>query len=480
MEVREVSAAYGGLIDTAYDEVPVGYKRTEVGVIPEDWDTVKLGAHATFRTGPFGSALHKSDYVHGGIPVINPMQIVDGTLAPTVSMTISGAAARRLSEFLLCEGEVVIGRRGDMGRCAFVGPGNKGWLCGTGSMIVRPKPSLDGRFAQRLLSSAQAISAIEATSVGTTMVNLNQSTLKNLLVPIPPTRIEQEAIAEALSDADALIESLEQLLAKKRQIKQGAMQELLTGKKRLPGFKGKWRADLAGAIGRFRGGNGFPLAYQGSTAGDYPFFKVSDMNNAGNETEMVVANNYISGSVRKKLVLEAFPAGTIVFAKVGAAVHLERKKLLVMPSCIDNNMAGFIVGDEEIDNQFIHYFLLSFKLGSLVATTALPSLNSGVLREIRVPRPPTKAEQSAIAEVLSDMDTEIAALEARLTKTRQLKQAMMQELLTGRIRLVQPGLSGEPVSKSVKASEKGEPSHNRAITETVVTAKLTRQHGLLT
>ena len=120
-------------------QVPKGYKQTEVGVIPEDWPVKKLSELASFRTGPFGSALHKSDYITNGVPVINPMHIIDGQINPSEDMTITENTAKKLSEFRLTSGEVVIGRRGDMGRCAVVRKENDGWLCGTGSMIVRPK-----------------------------------------------------------------------------------------------------------------------------------------------------------------------------------------------------------------------------------------------------------------------------------------------------------------------------------------------------
>src|SRR6266487_4356174 len=124
-------------------EVNHGYKQTEVGVIPEDWEATELGRHATFRTGPFGSALHHSDYVADGVPVINPMQIVDGKIEPKPSMAITERAARKLADFRLSAGDIVIGRRGEMGRCAFVQPQQGGWLCGTGSMIIRTGSALD-------------------------------------------------------------------------------------------------------------------------------------------------------------------------------------------------------------------------------------------------------------------------------------------------------------------------------------------------
>lgn len=202
-----------------------------------------------------------------------------------------------------------------------------------------------------------------------------------------------------------------------------------------------WNLVQAGDVGRFRGGNGFSLAYQGSSSGEYPFFKVSDMNNDGNETTMGLANNYISESTRRRLGANAFPPHTIVFAKVGAAIFLERKKLLSAPSCLDNNMAGFVLSNPGISSRFVHYFMLSFRLGSLVSTTALPSLSGTVLNGIRILLPPTRIEQEAIAEALGDADALIESLEQLLTKKRHLKQGAMQDLLTGKRRL--PGFSGE-------------------------------------
>ncbi|MBZ0133808.1 MAG: restriction endonuclease subunit S [Rhodocyclaceae bacterium] len=202
-----------------------------------------------------------------------------------------------------------------------------------------------------------------------------------------------------------------------------------------------WEVHAAGDIGWFRGGNGFPLVFQGRASAEYPFFKVSDMNTKGNESTMTVANNYISESTRRRLGATAFPPSTIVFAKVGAAVFLERKKVLRVPSCIDNNMAGFVVSRPGVDHRFIHYFLLAFQLGSLVSATALPSLSGSVLKAIKIPLPSTIAEQQAISEALSNADALIESLEQLLAKKRQIKQGAVQELLTGNKRL--PGFAGE-------------------------------------
>ena len=197
-----------------------------------EWEERQLGDVCAFKTGPFGSALHKSDYISDGVPLVNPMHIVDGTIIPTRDMTVTAYAAHRLSEFLLREGDVIIGRRGDMGRCAVVRSRQQGWLCGTGSLIVRVVRDAVPEFIQRILSSRQVITAIENSSVGTTMTNLNQGVLRQLSLRLPDPS-EQTAIAAVLSDMDAELTALEGRRDKTRALKQAMMQELLTGKTRL-------------------------------------------------------------------------------------------------------------------------------------------------------------------------------------------------------------------------------------------------------
>ena len=274
-----------------------------------------------------------------------------------------------------------------------------------------------------------------AENIGATINQITNANLNSFRVPLPSTREERSAIAAALSDVDALLAKLDQFITKKRDLKQAAMQQLLTGQTRLPGFQGEWEVVKAGDIGYFRGGSGFPIKFQGMRSGAFPLFKVSDMNIEGNETFMEAANNYISEELCKQLGATLFPSESIVFAKVGAAVFLERKKILAKTSCLDNNMAAYVLDSGRAYSRFVHYLLLNTKLGSLASTTALPSLSGSVLNGIEILLPPIP-EQIAIATVLSDIDAEITALEARRDKTRALKQGMMQELLIGRIRLL--------------------------------------------
>ncbi|MEX2217074.1 MAG: restriction endonuclease subunit S [Phycisphaeraceae bacterium] len=414
-------------------EVKKGYKQTEIGMIPEEWNVTPLGTMATFRTGPFGSTLHKSDYVAGGVPVINPMQIVDGRLIPTNSMAVTEEAAQKLSEFRLTPGNVVIGRRGEMGRCAFVGKEHLGWICGTGSMILRPLDVLDARYLQRVLSSPPMVAAIENTSVGTTMINLNHGTLRNLLIATPPLP-EQEAIAEALSDADGLIESLEQLVAKKRQIKHGAMQELLTGHKRLPGFSGEWIDRPLGRMAEIRSGGTPSTTQRHYWDGNIPWCTPTDITALNGSKYLHQTSRSISVEGLKASSAEMLPVRSVVMT---SRATIGECAISTVPVCTNQGFKNFIP-HEDVDAEFLYYILTTKKedFTSLCGGSTFLEIGKTQLLPFVLRTPAVLAEQTAIATVLADMDTEIAAIEAKLSKARLIKQGMMQELLTGRIRLV--------------------------------------------
>ncbi|HHQ4750594.1 TPA: restriction endonuclease subunit S [Aeromonas veronii] len=429
--------------EAAGKAIPVGYKQTEVGVIPEDWKLEKLGMHVAFRTGPFGSALHKSDYVDGGIPIINPMQIIDGKLEPTYSMAVSDEAAKKLADFRLSAGDIVIGRRGDMGRCAVVSNNENGWLCGTGSMIIRVRPSCDALFLQRLLSSPSVISEIENASAGSTMINLNQSTLRELELVIPQNKQEQTAIANVLSDSDALIDALEQLIAKKQAIKSATMQQLLTGRTRLPAFALR--------------PNGTPKGYKPSELGEIPedwevtyLLDVATLiHGKAHEPYVTEAGKYIvinskfvstGGEVRKYcsqndcaarngdvlMVLSDLPNGKALakcfYADQNNVYAVNQRVCIFRTNIIDPKYLYLVLNR--------HKYFLALDDG----VTQTHILN-GDIANCQLYAPVNKAEQTAIATILSDMDNELQALTQKLDKARALKQGMMQQLLTGKIRL---------------------------------------------
>lgn len=156
------------------------------------------------RTGPFGSVLHKADYVEGGIPLVNPMHIVGGKIVPDGSYSITSAKAAELQRYMLFPGHIVVGRRGEMGRCAVVENNLGTALCGTGSMILIPdRDKLDPRYAVHLIRSGPGRAFLENAASGVTMLNINPSAVASLEIPLPPLE-EQKRIAAILDQADVL------------------------------------------------------------------------------------------------------------------------------------------------------------------------------------------------------------------------------------------------------------------------------------
>jgi len=265
-------------------------------------------------------------------------------------------------------------------------------------------------------------------------------------LPLPNTLVEQQAIAEALSDADALIEALEQLLAKKRQIKQGAMQELLTGQKRLPGFAGEWHTKPLSELFDFSGG--FTASRDQLGTDGHCYLHYGDIHTS-NKTYIDVRTEY-----------QEIPKLDVPLKKVGDASMLEDGDVVFVDASEDDegtskhtvvvNPEGmpFISGlhtivakrkTGELANLYKRYCFQTAPAKTQFRFFAVGTKVSGVSKsnigKITVSFPDIE-EQTAIATLLSDMDAEIAAVEAKLAKARQIKQGMMQELLTGRIRLV--------------------------------------------
>ena len=245
---------------------------------------------------------------------------------------------------------------------------------------------------------------------GVKQTNLRKDDVLACPLALPPTKAEQEAIAEALSDADALIESLEQLIAKKRQIKQGAMQELLTGKKRLPGFGGEWVVKLLADIAPLQ--RGFDLPNSKLQQGPYPVVYSNG-----------VLNHHVAFQVKGPGVVtgRSGTIGTVTFVEKDFWPH---------------NTSLWVTTFKGNDPKFVFYLYTRIGLERFATGSGVPTLNRNDVHAFKVGIPLSTAEQTAITAILTDMDAEIAALEEKLTKARQLKQGMMQELLTGRIRLV--------------------------------------------
>lgn len=426
--------------------IPEGYKQTEVGVIPEDWGVERLG-NAIFhiidnrgKTPPLAKSGH---------PLIEVNAIYNQGKTPTLKKVTKYVDDITYSNWFRTghphTGDLLIVTVGSPGTPSYM----KGSIgCIAQNIIgLRLKNEHNSEFVYYALCTKTFKKQVQAVLMGAVQPSLKVPHLQRLSIPLPPIE-EQQAIATALSDVDNLITSLEQLIEKKKAIKQGTMQELLTGRRRLEGFgEGKgykqtdlgmipedWEVKRLHELGKFQSGIGFPLYLQGKQQEVIPFYKVSDMNNNGNEVLMLNSNNYISEKDLMKLGATIIPRSSIVFAKIGAALFLERKRILLMDSLIDNNMMAIIADIDNIDVKYLYYLLMNTKLSKYANTTALPSINRNDIGEIKF-KIPSLHEQEAITQVLTNMDTEIENLEAKVDKYKQIKQGMMQNLLTGRIRL---------------------------------------------
>ena len=195
------------LPEIAEDEIPFD--------IPESWRWVRFSEiMSTMSTGPFGSMLHKTDYIEKGIPLVNPANMVNGKIVPSDKMMISEATRRRLSSYILHAGMIVLGRRGEMGRCAVVTEKEDGWLCGTGSFFMEPSMRLYVYYVVSLFSSPYVKFYLGGESVGTTMSNLNHTILSKMPIPLPPLAEQRRIVAkieELLPYIDRYVASYESL-----------------------------------------------------------------------------------------------------------------------------------------------------------------------------------------------------------------------------------------------------------------------------
>ena len=184
--------------------------------VPEGWTTARFGEiFLEVFTGPFGTSLKKSEYIGDGTPVINPQNLKSGCIVPSPETTVGPETLKRLTGFRVARNDLVVARRGEMGRCAVVGAVETGWLCGTGSMVLRPAEGIYPPFVAMFLRSPSTVDRLSGDAVGSTMQNLNQRIMLNLVFALPPT-IEQHRIATKVDELMTLIDQIEGCFNKKQ------------------------------------------------------------------------------------------------------------------------------------------------------------------------------------------------------------------------------------------------------------------------
>ena len=437
-QVHEQGAGYSTTDEI--QEVPSGYKRTDAGVIPIDWGSDILGnvLKKPVQNGVFNAPGKKGH----GIKLINVINLYHAIPILLESLELFDATATEIKSYSVSHGDIFFTRSSltpeGIAHCNVYSRDTSDPIV-FDCHLIRACPDrskVDGFFLFRYCTSSIARKYLVASAKTTTMTTVDQSVITRLPIPIPDIP-EQRAIAEALSDVDGLLGALEALIAKKRAIKQAAMQQLLTGKTRLPGFSGEWETKRIGEFTDCTAG-GTPSTLNAEYWGG----PIQWMN-SGELNQKIVHD--VEGRITEKGLRESstkvIPPRCVLIGLAGQGKTRGTVAMNLVELCMNQSIAAIFPSDAFVSEYL--YFNLDARYDELRGMSTgdggRGGLNLRIIRSISVPFPLFE-EQTAIAAVLSDMDAEITALEHRRDKTKQIKQGMMQQLLTGRVRLVKPAV----------------------------------------
>jgi type I restriction enzyme S subunit len=419
-------------------EVKKGYKQTEVGIIPEDWDVLSIGdVGKKFLNGGTPST-QIMEYWAGTIPWITGADLVNQKVSNTRRF-ITTKAINNSSTNLVEKGNLLIATRTGVGKLA-IAP----FDVAISQDLTGVYPNEDKVVSQYLFRYLEFHATdLRSQNQGTSIEGITRETLLSIKILVPPIP-EQHLIATVLSDTDTLLSALDNLIAKKRLIKQGAMQELLTGKRRLPGFSGEWETvkfeDLADKKNKWSITGG-PFG-SNLKASEYVSegVRIIQLQNIGDGVFYDDYAIYTSEQKADELISSNIFPDEIILSKMGDPVA--RACLVPTTDCrylMASDGIRLAVDKKRFDKRFVFYYINSiyFRRKAIEASTGTTRQRIGLTDLKKLPFIALSLpEQYAIGDILSDIEAEIASLEARLKKTRLLKQGMMQELLTGRIRLI--------------------------------------------
>ena len=406
-------------------DVRPGYKRTPVGVIPEHWEVKPLQTVANIERGKFTARPRNDPKYYGGeIPFIQTGDVSNSSRWITTYSQTLNPEGLKVSK-LFPQGTLFFTIAANIGDVAIT---RFATACPDSLVSIAPARGIDKQWLAYELAKRKPLFEILASH--NAQLNINLEKLRPYLLPVP-TLAEQEAIAEALSDTDALIESLEQLLTKKRQIKKGAMQELLTGKKRLPGLSGKWKLNRLAEVADVHRKNVVPALSRDTL---FMHFSLPAFD-AGRRPVTEFGEEIGSNKFH-------VPESAVLVSKLNPRISRVWAPIYVGSNAVASTEFLVLTPRDSISRKFLYFLCVShrfceqMRLLTSGTTGSHQRISPPEVMNIEVWHPESLIEQRAIATILSDMDEEIATLEAKRSKARQLKQGMMQELLTGKVRLV--------------------------------------------
>ncbi|MFH1740626.1 MAG: restriction endonuclease subunit S [bacterium] len=427
-------------------ELKPGYKQSEVGVIPEDWNIDSL-ASVTPRNagngivdGPFGSNLKTIHYRKSGIPIITSGYVTEGRFVADTYLYVDKEKFEQEKRSTVRPGDIVMAKIGARcGASAILPEWHQiGILSGNAMKITVDTSRHSAFYVWQVLWNLYSTDRIEPLKTVGAQPAISMANLKKYKIAIPPLP-EQRAIAAALGDVDALIDALDRLIVKKRDLKQAAMQQLLTGQTRLPGFRGEWEVKRLGDVGDITSAG----VDKKSRPGEVPVRLVNYLDVYRKDFIFSDDLNHWVTAPPHQVKRCTVQKGDVFFTPSSETRDDIGISAVAMEYIPDATYSYHVVRLRLRDEWDLRFRTYAFKTRAFLDQAEMLCdgsgtryvISQGKFKSMTVKVPPL-LEQTAIAAVLSDMDTEIAALGARRDKTRALKQGMMQELLTGRTRLV--------------------------------------------
>jgi type I restriction enzyme, S subunit len=445
--IAEVSPNY--LAEMASNAIALEYKQTEVGMIPEDWEVKSIGEISSVFSG--GTPNRKiPEYWDGDIPWVTTT-LIDGAEISTAKEFITQRGLENSSTKWCKAGTILLAMYGQgktRGKAAIL---SIDATINQACAAIELKDVNSSHYVLHILNSMYE--EIRELSNSGGQENLSGGIIKSIQIPVPP-KSEQTAIANALSDVDALISELEKLIAKKQAIKTATMQQLLTGRTRLPQFALRedgtpkstkpselgevpedWGVVTLAHLATVKSGGTPSTLNKDFWDGEIHWCTPTDITALDGKKYLATTTRKITEAGVAKSAADLLPVGTVVMT---SRATIGECAVTTSEMTTNQGFKNFICGPE-LDNEFLFYLLGSLKdrFLALCSGSTFLEISTSQVRNFSVVAP-DKSEQTAIATILSDMDADIQALEQRLGKTRQIKQGMMQELLTGKTRLIKP------------------------------------------
>jgi len=417
------------------------YKESEIGSIPIDWRLVNVGDYIDINRG--GSPRPIQQYITLSLEGINWIKIGDTSVNSKFILSATEKIIKeglQYSRFVKC-GDLLLSNSMSFGRPYILkidGCIHDGWL-----VLQNYHEAFDTDYLYYALTSRYVLNQYLQKAAGSSVLNLNKEIVKSVKVLLPPTKSEQTAIATALSDTDALIENLEKLIAKKRNIKQGVMQELLTGRKRLEGFSTEWRystlskfvADKKFAI--VDGPFGSQMKVQDFVEQGIPIVEMEHLKNKFLEPDKL--DRYITHKKFEELIRSSVFPDDIIISKTGSLGYISIVPSSIEKALITSRLAKITLDKKKANISFVFQCLARLReieywqrtaQGGTMLILSIANISHAPIPDISI------YEQKEIADILDTMDNDIERLEQILNKYNMIKQGMMQALLTGKIRLV--------------------------------------------